>query len=208
MHELSVIPAELAFDSQLLHSKKKGNIGQAAAALEFAKLGFSVFIEQGDISPIDLLVERDGRVIRLQCKAARPKNGQLSLPVRKCGPSYTDVYNQTQFDFFCLYDLDNHEVYLIPSYILRSQKSSFALRLVKPKNNQVKGLNFADDFRLSNVASTLLRRLYQTEKPSKISESDRWVIREVPSRVRWNRRQSTLAPRFRGRSSSGRALDF
>lgn len=55
-----------------MHNKRKGNIGELAVALELANHEYSVFTEQGDISKIDLVAEKDGVLIRIQCKAITP----------------------------------------------------------------------------------------------------------------------------------------
>lgn len=90
-----------------MHSKRKGNIGQLATSYFLSQFGFSVFLEAGDISKIDLIAEKDGKLITFQCKAITPKKGILSLSLRKCGPNYTVKYSEDQFDFFAVYDLIN-----------------------------------------------------------------------------------------------------
>lgn len=129
-----------------MHSKKKGNIGQFAAMIELAKLGFSVFSEEGDISQIDIIAEKDGKLLRIQCKAAFPKNDVLCLYLKKSGPGYHKLYREEDVDYFSLYDLSNHKLYFVPSDILKDHKSTLNLRLNKSKNNQKKLVFFAEDF--------------------------------------------------------------
>jgi|SRR6185369_4026822 len=134
-----------------MHTKRKGNIGQLAMALFLAKHQYSVFTEQGDISKIDVIAEKDGKVLRFQCKSATPKNGVLSLPLKKSGPNYVHYYDAKDFDYFSLYDLENGSLYLIQSNVLNECRNEFYLRLEKPKNNQAKGINLASDFDADKV---------------------------------------------------------
>ncbi len=136
-----------------MHSKRKGNIGQIATALFFSKMGYSTFIEQGDISKIDLIVEKDGKLLRIQCKAVTPKKDKIELYLRKSGPGYQFVYEEKSLDFFALYNLESEELYLVPSAILKRCGVSFSLRLNKSKNNQEKGVSHASSF----LAEEILR---------------------------------------------------
>lgn len=134
-----------------MHSKRKGNIGQFAIALELSRLGYSVFTEEGDISQIDLIAEKDGKIIKIQSKAVTPKNNALMLHVKKSGPNYNFIYKQGIFDFFGVVDLEDGKVYLVPDSILAEYSSSFILRKLPSKNNQKKKIHYAEDFLLEKV---------------------------------------------------------
>lgn len=138
-----------------MHSKRKGNIGQFAIALELSRLGYSVFTEEGDISQIDIIAEKDGNVIKIQSKAITPKNNALILNVKKSGPNYSFIYKQGVFDFFGVVDLDDGKVYLVPDSILAEYTSSFILRKTPAKNNQKKNVHYAEDFLLEKTLTNL-----------------------------------------------------
>jgi hypothetical protein len=129
-----------------MHSKKKGNIGQLATGFCLSKLGYSVFTEQGDISKIDLIAEKDGKIIRFQCKAVTPKKDCLGVPLRKCGPGYRIKYTQDMFDYFAVYDLVDKDLYVLPSSILEKHNNTFTLRKKSPKSGQVSGVNLAENY--------------------------------------------------------------
>lgn len=133
-----------------MHSKRKGNIGQLAVAQAFSKLGYSVFFECGDISKIDLIAEKNGKLIRVQCKAFTPKNGRLDLSFKKSGPNYEFYYDLSEFDFFGVYDLVNGLVYLIDTNKVKNKKN-IALRISNTKNKQNKNVNLASDYLLERV---------------------------------------------------------
>ena len=136
-----------------MHSKRKGNIGQFAVALELSKLGYSVFTEEGDISKIDLIAEKNGELIKIQSKAITPTDGKLVVPLKKNGPNYSFVYKQGVFDYFAAVDLEDKKVYLIPDTVLANHNSSFILRKTQPKNNQTSGVHMASDYLIEKVLS-------------------------------------------------------
>lgn len=134
-----------------MHTKHKGNAGQFAVALALSKLGYSVFTEEGDISKIDLIAEKSGKILRFQCKAITPVSDCLRLPLKKTGPNYCFHYNASLFDYFGLYDLSDGSVYAVPATILKTTRSNFSLRKTTPKNNQSRKINYAADYTLSKV---------------------------------------------------------
>ena len=136
-----------------MHSKRKGNIGQFSVGLVLTKLGYSVFTEEGDISKIDIIAEKDGKLIRIQAKAITPKKGSLQVHLKKSGPNYSFHYDPSSFDYFAVVDLSDNKVYLIPNSVLLSHTSSFNLRKDKPNNKQINGINVAEDFLAEKILS-------------------------------------------------------
>lgn len=130
-----------------MHSKQKGNIGEAAAILELAKNGWNVFKEIGDLSKIDLIAEKDGRIIRVQCKGYEVKDEKIEVSFRKCGPNYVCHYKETDFDYMSVCRLDTNEVAWLPSSILQVNLNSMVLRIVRPKSAHGQKINMFEDFR-------------------------------------------------------------
>lgn len=133
-----------------MHSKRKGNIGELAVGLEFSRLGYSVFYENGDISKIDLIAEKNGKLIKVQVKAFTPINGALSLKLSKSGPNYKFWYDLKEFDFFAIHDLENKTTYLISTKFCFGKKC-ITLRISNSKNRQNKGVNKAEDYLFERV---------------------------------------------------------
>lgn len=134
-----------------MHSKRKGNIGQFAVGLELTKLGYSVFTEEGDISKIDILAEKDGKILRIQAKAITPTDNCIRLHLKKAGPNYCFSYKPEMFDYFGIYDLEDGKVYLVSSDILLKNKNRLNLRKTKAKNNQTTHVRMACDFEINRV---------------------------------------------------------
>lgn len=137
-----------------MHSKRKGNIGQFAVGLALTKLGYSVFTEEGDISKIDLIAEKNGELIKIQSKAVTPIDNCIKIPLKKSGPNYQFYYNCKMFDYFAAYDLEDDKVYLVSSEILKSNNTLFNLRKEKSKNGQKNGIHFAEDYLIEKVLTS------------------------------------------------------
>ena len=56
-----------------MHTKSKGNIGEARATVELMRLGLPVFRELGDSAKIDLITIVDKRLITIQVKYCNEK---------------------------------------------------------------------------------------------------------------------------------------
>lgn len=134
-----------------MHTKRKGNIGQFAVGLALAKLGYSIFTEEGDISRIDLIAERNGKLLRFQCKAITPVDECIRIPLKKTGPNYCFYYSQKMFDYFGVYDLSDGGVYAVPATILQQTRHNLSLRKTPAKNNQTKHTHMAATYELSAI---------------------------------------------------------
>jgi len=136
-----------------MHSKRKGNIGQFGVGLALTKLGYSVFTEEGDISKIDLIAEKNGNLIKIQAKSITPINGCIKIPLKKSGPNYQFYYDVNMFDYFGAYDLEDGSVYLVSSQILKTHNTLFSLRKTESKNKQEYNINIASDYLIDKVLS-------------------------------------------------------
>lgn len=142
----------------MTHSKQKGNLGFSSTIKELHKLGVNVFVELGDNSKTDLIVEINGKLIKFQVKYANEKNGYATLKLQKAGPNgYRYTYLSTDVDIFSVYLPKLDKVIFIPSKLACQNKVSFAVRLEKTKNNQSLNVNTLDKFEnLSKILSDAL----------------------------------------------------
>lgn len=53
-----------------MNSKRQGDIGVAAATLYYTKLGYTVSYPMSDAARYDLVVDIDGKLLRVQCKTS------------------------------------------------------------------------------------------------------------------------------------------
>ena len=91
----------------------------------------------------DLAYEQNGRLIKVQCKSAREKNGALTFRtcsyVRGARRDYRD-----DVDVFGVYCHDRGEVYLVPVQDVPCRGAS--LRLHPARNGQTSGIRDATDY--------------------------------------------------------------
>ncbi len=133
--------------ASLMHTKLKGNIGQAAIVKRLAELGYNVFSELGDLSKVDLIAEKEGKLLRLQCKAMTSRNGTVEISLLKSGPNnYRREYTVDMFDYFAVYVLDQDLIGFIPSVKALENNRSYKLRISDSKNKQEKAIHWLKDF--------------------------------------------------------------
>lgn len=122
-----------------MHSKQKGNIGFSATVNELHKLRYNVFIEMGDYSRVDIIAEKENKLVKIQVKYATEKEGMAELNLRKCGPNkYNYVYTDKDVDLFSLYLPKLDQVIFIPAKTACKNRNVFRVRFSKSQSNQKK----------------------------------------------------------------------
>lgn len=129
------------------HSKQKGNLGFSATLKEMHKLGFNVFIEIGDNSKTDMIVEVNKKLIKIQVKYATEKDGMVVLPLKKSGPNgYRYTYLENDVDMFSVYLPNEDRIIMVPSKVACQNKNSFNIRYRESRNSQKMGVHLIDEF--------------------------------------------------------------
>jgi len=130
-----------------LHAKNKGSIGEMAVAKDLMLQGYSVFYELGDNSRIDLIVEKDHKIIKIQVKAYTSHNGEyVEIYGTKSGQNYKFKYKPEDIDVFGVYVLDLDEIIYISSEFLNHQ-NLIRIRFKAPKNGQTKKCRMFENYR-------------------------------------------------------------
>lgn len=133
-------------------SKQKGNIGFTATVLELQKHQFNVFSEIGDLSRIDLIAEKNNKLVKIQVKYATEKNGTIALYVKKSGPNgYRYTYSNKDVDWFAVYCSTNGYIYWVKADKACENKVTFNLRISPSKNNQKEQVNNATEFDIDGL---------------------------------------------------------
>ena len=139
-----------------MNSKEIGNLTELQCITAFYALGCDVSIPFGNSQKYDIIIDYKNHLYKVQIKHANDKNGELfSIKTRWQGHN-TNGYTQTSYtkediDFFATYYKDN--LYLIP--VEECSGAEKNLRIIPPKNGQIKGINFAKDY----LAKEVLKRL-------------------------------------------------
>ena len=133
---------------------QKGAIAEAAIAFEAMKLGIGVFRPMGD-ERYDLIFDTRPELLRVQCKWATRYNNVVVVRCYSCRRAREGlrkkVYSRDEVDAIAAYCLELDRCFFFPAtaFHLRSQ---FQLRIAPTRNNQRRGINWADDF---DFAATL-----------------------------------------------------
>ncbi len=135
-----------------MHTKDAGTVGELAVALQLKRAGYSVFIELGDNSSIDLIVISEDKLLRGQVKSCKLVDGSACLALRKAGPhGYLRKYidDRNMLDFFALYVHDTEQIaYISAQEAFASCPGSTRLtfRASPARNKQKSGIRHLEDY--------------------------------------------------------------
>lgn len=144
----------------MLETKIKGNVTEMECMLAFMKLGYQISIPFGEDSRYDFVVDVNDKLYKIQCKTCSEviENEQILAikfkTVRQSGSKAINwtrtKYGENEIDYFAT----SYQgiCYLVPVKECSIEKT---LRIVPPKNGQIKGINFLKDYELSEVLKTL-----------------------------------------------------
>jgi len=107
-----------------VNSRKQGDVGTGYAIAYFLKMEYTVAVPLSDSQPYDLIVEKDGKCLRVQVKTCFKKNKHNTYNVELRTVSNTrgkklDIKHLSKEDCDLVFIVDGDEKkYLIPSNIL------------------------------------------------------------------------------------------
>ena len=125
--------------------KQLSKEGELRFAAEFLRKGFQIFLPYGEDSPIDLLIEKDGNFKRIQIKSTRPIKGAIHCRIKSSNNWQVKKYTKKDIDYFGIYDYLNKRGYLIPIEEMEGMTETNII-IEKTKNNQIKGVRFAEKY--------------------------------------------------------------
>ena len=133
----------------------KGNVAEAAIAFEAARLGVGVFKPLYEHGRCDLILELNGRLLRVQCKSG-PRHGDVVVVrcvTNRRGPDgfIRTKYTADEIDALAVYCPELNECYLLPAEMVAG-RSGFHLRLAPPRNAQRAAVHYASAYRLGAIA--------------------------------------------------------
>lgn len=134
-----------------MNHKAVGNISEANIIAALVSEDYTISLTFGDNKRYDLIAEspnEQGKLLRVQCKTGRLKNGVIDF---QCSSSSKDSKRDYhgQIDMFAVFCPETIRVYLIP--IDKCGKSHMSIRVNRPKNGQITGILWAADFVLGDV---------------------------------------------------------
>jgi hypothetical protein len=131
-----------------------GAISQArvmAALVEAGKIVWTPFVHSALRSDL-AIEEEDGRFSRVQAKTGHVLHGAVHFPTQSLRAARRETEwrrvsrdYQGSIEYFGVYCPDNGKVYLVPIEDVPTKRAAW-LRLDPPKNNQKKGIRWAEQY--------------------------------------------------------------
>jgi hypothetical protein len=131
------------------NTKAQGDLSELAVMKKLASKGFWLSIPFGENQRYDVLADDGERVLRVQVKTGRLRNGVIKYAC--CSAHYhrggKDQPYFGQIDLLAVFCPDNDTVYMLPESELVATRAH--LRIEPPKNNMRKTIRWARDFELN-----------------------------------------------------------
>lgn len=140
-----------------MNTKQIGNITELECMLAFVKAGYNVLTPYGDCERYDFVVDINGKLYKMQSKTSKSDEEKAYFEFscsscnRKDGGIVHHSYTKDEIDFFVT--IFDNQVYLIP--VEECGGRSKKMRLLPPKNNQVRGITWAKDFKMEEMVKNL-----------------------------------------------------
>lgn len=131
----------------MAETKTKGDLGQAMIMAEAMKRGYKVAIPVGEDWRYDLIVLRQGKLERVQCKYTESDGQYINVRCRSSNNWQTLKYTADEIDWLAVYDKTTDQCYFVPASELGDGKSELHLRVQPPKNGQVKKVRLAEGYK-------------------------------------------------------------
>ena len=136
-----------------MDTKWIGNVTELEVLTYVTKLGYQVSIPFGDRERYDQIWDVNGKLIRVQVKTSHLLSDDDTTIIfscrsshRKDGKCINTRYKKNEIDFFAT--MWNNQCFLIPVEETSTDKK---LRFDLPKNGQIKGITFANDYKVEEV---------------------------------------------------------
>ncbi len=133
-------------------TKGKGNLAELKGAADLIERGFKVAFPFGEDWDYDLVVDRDGDLERVQVKFTESAGDVVFVRCRSNSLTKGKVmrikrYTAEMVDWIAVYDATTKCCYYVPARELAQGRDLLSLRLTAAKNNQRRGIRYAEDYR-------------------------------------------------------------
>ena len=136
----------------------KGNVSELKVLTAYSEAGFIVAIPFGGGAPYDLIVDLGHRVLKIQVKTGRLRNGCVTFSLRRHSGSGGKAcrYRPGEFDHFAIYCPDVKQIYVLP---FGANPANGFLRCVETKNHQRQNIRWADDYEFKKHIEILRKEM-------------------------------------------------
>src|SRR3954452_10739944 len=131
------------------HPVDVGARTEAIIIAELIRRGYRVLLPFGTNQRYDLVVDLDGRFVRVQCKTARLRNGVVRFHAESIRANWSQVFRRRydgEIEMFLAHCEQTGAIYVMP--VEEAQGCEIYLRVSPTANNQSKGVRWARDYEL------------------------------------------------------------
>ena len=136
-----------------MDSKFKGNITELEVLTYMTKLGYQISIPFGDRERYDQIWDIHGKLLKVQVKTAQwvdESKSAIKFSCRSSQRSHGKIkhtrYQIGEIDYFATFW--DGQCYLVP---LEETSNEKILRFSPPKNGQIKGITFAETYKVEEM---------------------------------------------------------
>jgi hypothetical protein len=133
-----------------LNPKRKGEISEAIIISRMLEKGLDVSVPFGENTRYDLILDNGEKLERVQCKTGSMKSGVIVFNTVSTTSNYSETKETDytgEIDKFIVYCEDNKKLYEVP--VEETPSSEMKLRIEETKNNQERGINWAENYQIS-----------------------------------------------------------
>ena len=133
--------------------KRKGDLAELMVAADLVRQGHRVALPYGEDWAADLIVERGGRLERVQVKHTVERDGVLVVRARTQSLTGGRVlavkrYTAADIDWLAAWDAGSGACFYVPAAELGAGMHMLTLRTRPARNNQRRGIRLAADYRV------------------------------------------------------------
>lgn len=132
------------------HTKDKGDLGVAKAHADLVQQGWMVLFPTTEHAPFDLVAYRDGQFRRIQVKYRSERNGTVTVVFKSSwadrNGSHSQSIDKAAIDLVCVYCPETDACYYVDP---QQHGGGVSLRLTPTRNNQVRRVLDADNYRVA-----------------------------------------------------------
>jgi PD-(D/E)XK endonuclease len=137
--------------SRMAPLKTKGDTAEMMVAADLVKRGYRIAFPYGEDSDYDLIVERDGKLERIQVKYTESRDNVvvvrcMSHSLTNGKVRRTKRYTAATIEWLAVYDRVTDRCYYVPARELGEGRSHMHLRLAPALSGRKAGINWARDY--------------------------------------------------------------
>lgn len=131
--------------------KTKGDTAEMMVAADLVKRGYRIAFPFGEDADYDLIVERDGRLERVQVKYTESRDGVIEVRCKSNSLTSGRVlqvkrYTAKAIEWLAVYDRNTDRCYYVPAEELGAGRERMNLRLRPALSGRRLGINWAMDY--------------------------------------------------------------